>query len=104
FRGDAKLSTWLYAIVSRLCLNRLASSDRRVTREGDETLTRLASGDATPVDELERSELEATLHRAIAELPEGRRIVGVPRDLEGRSYEEHAAGLDLEPRPMRSRL
>src|SRR5439155_4977646 len=57
FRGDAKLSTWLYAIASRLCLNRLASSDRRAVREGDETLTRLASGEATPVDELERSEL-----------------------------------------------
>src|SRR5437667_12879951 len=40
FRGDAKLSTWLYAIASRLCLNRLASSDRRAAREGDDTLTR----------------------------------------------------------------
>jgi len=104
FRGDAKLSTWLYAIASRLCLNRLASSDRRVTREGDETLTRLASGDATPVDELERSELEATLHRAIAELPEERRIVVVLRDLEGLSYEEIAAALDLELGTVRSRL
>src|SRR5439155_1227867 len=104
FRGDAKLSTWLYAIASRLCLNRLASSDRRVTREGDETLTRLASGDATPVDELERSELEATLHRAIAELPEERRNVVVLRDLEGLSYEEIAAALDLELGTVRSRL
>ena len=104
FRGDAKLSTWLYAIASRVCLNRLASSDRRVTREGDETLTRLASGDATPVDELERSELEATLHRAIAELPEERRIVVVLRDLEGLSYEEIAAALDLELGTVRSRL
>ena len=104
FRGEAKLSTWLYAIASRLCLNRLASSDRRVTREGDETLTRLASGDATPVDELERSELEATLHRAIAELPEERRIVVVLRDLEGLSYEEIAAALDLELGTVRSRL
>ena len=29
FRGDAKLSTWLYAITSRLCLNRLASGVTR---------------------------------------------------------------------------
>src|SRR5438105_9768373 len=104
FRGEAKLSTWLYAIASRLCLNRLASSDRRVTREGDETLTRLASGDATPVDELERSELEATLHRAIAELPEERRIVVVLRDLEGLSYEEIAGALALPLNTVRSRL
>src|SRR5437016_10763899 len=70
FRGDAKLSTWLYAIASRLCLNRLASGERRLVREGEETLTRLASGHASPADELERSELEAALHRAIAELSE----------------------------------
>src|SRR5215813_3378726 len=42
FRGEAKLSTWLYAIASRLCLNRLASGERRGVRHGEETLTRLA--------------------------------------------------------------
>ena len=46
FRGDARLSTWLYAIVSRLCLNRLAGSERRLARHGEETLARLA--DAPP--------------------------------------------------------
>jgi len=34
FRGEAKLSTWLYTIASRLCLNRLASGERRAPREG----------------------------------------------------------------------
>src|SRR5919204_2946321 len=29
FRGAARLGTWLYAIASRLCLNRLASGPRR---------------------------------------------------------------------------
>jgi len=32
FRGDSKLSTWLYAIVSRLCLSRLATGERRAAR------------------------------------------------------------------------
>src|SRR5881296_646543 len=104
FRGDAKLSTWLYAIASRLCLNRLASGERRAVREGEETLTRLASSHAGPADELERSELEAALHRAIAELPEERRIVVVLRDLEGLAYEEIAAALELELGTVRSRL
>src|SRR5262249_2544334 len=44
FRGDAKLSTWLYAIASRLCLNRLASGERRLLRAGEETLPRIPSG------------------------------------------------------------
>jgi len=87
-----------------LCLNRLASSERRMIREGEETLTRLASSHASPAAELERSELETALHRAIAELPEERRIVVVLRDLEGLSYEEIAAALELELGTVRSRL
>src|SRR5688572_17051179 len=83
FRGDAKLSTWLYAIVSRLCLNRLASADRRVIRSGDELLLRVADASGGPDASAERGELEAALHRAIADLPEERRVVVILRDLEG---------------------
>jgi RNA polymerase sigma-70 factor, ECF subfamily len=104
FRGEARLSTWLYAITSRVCLTRLGSGERRLVREGEETLTRLANGEATPGAALERSELEAALHRAIAELPEERRIVVVLRDLEGLAYEEIAAALDLPLGTVRSRL
>ena len=104
FRGDAKLSTWLYAIASRLCMNRLASGERRLLREGEETLARIPSGHASPADELERSERDAALHRAIAELSDERRMVVVLRDLEGLSYEEIAAALDLELGTVRSRL
>jgi RNA polymerase sigma-70 factor (ECF subfamily) len=45
---------------------------------------------------LERRELETALGRAIAELPEDRRIVVVLRDIEGLSYEEIAQVLELE--------
>src|SRR2546429_9993532 len=47
FRGEAKLSTWLYAITSRLCLNRLAAGERRLAPQGHETLERLRR-DADP--------------------------------------------------------
>lgn len=104
FRGEAKLSTWLYAIASRLCLNRLTSGERRIARHGDEELARLASAAGSPVEEAERSELEAALHRAIGELGEERRIVVVLRDLEGLSYEEIAEALELELGTVRSRL
>ena len=103
FRGEAKLSTWLYAITSRLCLNRLASGERRMAREGEESLERLR-GEADPAAHVERVELEAALQRAITELPEERRIVVVLRDFEGLSYEEIAAALDLELGTVRSRL
>jgi len=104
FRGDAKLSTWLYAIASRLCLTRLGSSERSMVRQGEESLMRLAHPATGPDAALEQSELETALHRAIAELPEERRIVIVLRDLEGLSYEEIARALDLELGTVRSRL
>ena len=94
FRGEAKLSTWLYAITSRLCLDRLASSEHRHAYLGEEPLTRLAS-DADAAAHVAQGELEAALDRALAELPEKRRIVIVLRDLEGLAYEEIAEALDL---------
>ena len=103
FRGEAKLSTWLYAITSRLCLNRLAAGERRVGREGHEALERLTA-DVDPAAQLERGELEAALQRAITELPEERRIVVVLRDLEGLPYDEIAEVLDLPVNTVRSRL
>jgi RNA polymerase sigma-70 factor, ECF subfamily len=104
FRGDAKLSTWLYAIASRLCLTRLGSSERSMVRQGEESLLRLPHPASGPDAAIEQGELEAALHRAISELPDERRIVVVLRDLEGLSYDEIAAALGLEPGTVRSRL
>ncbi len=104
FRGEAKLSTWLYTIVSRLCLNRLASGDRRAVRHGEEILLRVADTGSGPATQAERGELEEALHRAIGELAEERRIVIILRDLEGLSYEEIAVALGLELGTVRSRL
>jgi RNA polymerase sigma-70 factor (ECF subfamily) len=104
FRGDARLSTWLYAIVSRLCLNRLAGSERRLARHGEEALSRLTDDQPGPDQALERGELEEALHRAIGELPEERRVVVVLRDVEGLAYEEIAEILEVPVGTVRSRL
>ena len=104
FRGDARLSTWLYAIVSRLCLNRLAAGDRKAARHGEEMLLRVADPRGGPDAGAERGELEAALHRAIAELSEERRVVVILRDLEGLSYEDIAVALGIELGTVRSRL
>ena len=104
FRGDSRLSTWLYAIVSRLCLNRLASSDRKAVAHGEEILLRVADPRGGPEADAERSELESALHHAIAELSEERRVVVILRDFEGLAYEEIATVLSLELGTVRSRL
>ena len=102
FRGEAKLSTWLYAITSRLCLNRLQSGERRHRQTGEEALADVPADDTG--GGLERTEIETALRQAIAALPEDRRIVVVLRDVEGLSYEEIGRALDLEPGTVRSRL
>ena len=104
FRGDARLSTWLYAITSRLCLNRLASADRRRLRHDEDALARAADEGTSATDRLERREREAAVHRAIAELPDERRIVLVLCDLEGLSYEEIAQAIEVPVGTVRSRL
>jgi RNA polymerase sigma-70 factor, ECF subfamily len=104
FRGDARLSTWLYAITSRLCVTRLTTGERRIARLGEDTLVRLADPRADPTTALERRELAQALETAIADLPEERRIVVILRDLEGLSYDEIAEALDLELNTVRSRL
>lgn len=103
FRGEARLHTWLYAIASRLCLNRLAAADRRLAR-ADDALAAAPSQEPDAAAALERAELDAALREAIAALPEDRRIVVILRDLEGLSYEEIGEALALEPGTVRSRL
>jgi RNA polymerase sigma-70 factor, ECF subfamily len=103
FRGEARLGTWLYGIASRLCLNRLASPDRRVAR-GDAALADIAASTPDPAAAAERAELDAALHSAIAELPDERRLVVILRDVEGLSYEQIAEALALDPGTVRSRL
>jgi RNA polymerase sigma-70 factor (ECF subfamily) len=103
FRGEARLGTWLYAIASRLCLNRLVSPDRRVAR-GDAALAEIPASTPDAAAVAERAELDAALRAAIAELPDERRLVLVLRDVEGLSYEEIAEALALDPGTVRSRL
>lgn len=106
FRGEAQLSTWLYTITSRLCLNRLASGERRMARarEDDATLANLPGPGVDAALELEQREQQAALERAISELPDERRVIVILRDVQGLSYEEIATALDLSLGTVRSRL
>lgn len=104
FRGEARLSTWLYGITSRLCLSRLASPHRRHARLTRPLTEGMVRDPDDPAADAERGEMRAALGEAIAALPEERRIVVILRDVEGLSYEEIAAALNLEPGTVRSRL
>ena len=118
--GTAKFSTWMYHIASNLCKNELrnrgrrgrffvdnvAANDEDVGHSPREDLIATAPADSTfqPDIELERKELQRTVHNAIAELPERYRLPVSLRDLQGLSYEEISEVLNLPLGTTKSRI
>lgn len=91
FRGDAKVTTWLYRITTRVVSDarrkeRLRSWLRRSRR--DDVEHALTSAAATPADQLEGSETRANVRAILDRLPEKHRNVLVLFELEGMSGEE----------------
>jgi RNA polymerase sigma-70 factor (ECF subfamily) len=94
FRGDAKLTTWLYRITERVALGQRRKNRirrwfplvRRTEIEGTMSLPQL-----TPVDELERRQSTEMVYRILDRLPDKYRTVIILFELEELSGEEIAA-------------
>ncbi len=114
FRGDSKLSTWLYRVAVNHCKNRMKYLDRRSVKkhdELDETREGAASDGgviggrpARPDEAAQGSELEAAVRTALAGLDEEHRELIVLRDLEGLAYEEIVTITGLADGTVKSRL
>lgn len=111
FRGKSAFSTWLYRIVSNVCLDALRSRKGdtvglEVSYDGDEEAQErpLPDESAEPAANAERSELQRIVHRAISQLPEDYRMVLVLYDITGFSYEEIAGILQIPLGTVKSRL
>jgi RNA polymerase sigma-70 factor (ECF subfamily) len=113
FRGDAAFSTWMHRIVLNLHLNRESSLAGRARRrqvslgagkDEDGPRLELPSRGPRPDEQAADSELLGRLRLAFDELDETRRVVVLLRDVEGRSYEEIAALLEIPIGTVRSRL
>ena len=117
FRGDADLRTWLYRIAVNQARNRWRwwkrrRRDRTVSldapvSDGQETplSAGLAGGEGLdPERQALAREREQALHAALKSLSRPYREVIVLRDIEGLSYEEVAAALDLNVGTVKSRL
>jgi RNA polymerase sigma-70 factor, ECF subfamily len=110
FRGDASVSTWLFAIARNACIRRRRRSKFAPVRE--ESLERLEAGVrdaiADPASGPERAafghEIEHHLARAIDALEPGQREVLVLRDVEGLSAPEVAEVLGIHVDAVKSRL
>ena len=71
FRGDSKLSTWLFGIAMNMVRNYLSRAPHRVWKfETDESLTTVASSWPDPSDCLIQKELLELAEKAFSDLPE----------------------------------
>src|SRR4051812_2684752 len=106
YRPEFKLSSWLFKIANNVAIDYLRKrqletisidgSPHAQTADAIEATSIEVSGDQeSALDELEAREMGAAIERAIASLrPEYRSCIML-RHVEGRSYEEIAATLDL---------
>ena len=103
FRGDSKVTTWLFAITRNVVNNRRRrlAIRRFVGMERIETLP----DTSTPSDErLDRSQQRRLVQNALEKLPQSQREVIVLMDLEERSAPEAAEMLGIPPGTVYSRL
>jgi len=112
FRGDATFSTWLYRIVSNMCLDELRRRRRRASVSLDQPIPQL-DGDiprqlidpqADPQHSVEGADLRHLVQQSILRLSPDHRLIIVLRDLQGFSYEEIASMLQCSLGTVKSRL
>jgi RNA polymerase sigma-70 factor (ECF subfamily) len=117
FRGESKLSTWIYRIAVNLCKNRTKYLSRRHAgrQEDVDALAERATfssakgvsvGDniSRPDELVEGMQLEVVVKRAIAQVDADFRAVLVLRDVEDLSYEEIGAITGLPEGTVKSRI
>lgn len=105
FRGDAKASTWLFAITERVVYRRLRHERRRrffsqLFQHDNEALV----GSATPASVLERKEKVALLYAALERIPPKYRTVLMLYELEGLPGDEVASLTEISVDAVWARL
>ncbi len=115
FRGESELKTWLFRIAVNHSRNRFRWWKRRKKDstvsldapigDSSSTISELIPGtEASAEDTVLRHEREAAIRKALLELPEIYREAIVLCDIEGLSYEEIAAALEINIGTVKSRI
>jgi len=111
FRGESAFYTWMYRIAINTAKNYLVSQGRKLPNididaqdaEQFEGESGLKDND-TPERIALKDEIEATVLKAIEDLPEDLRTAVTLRELEGLSYEEIAETMQCPIGTVRSRI
>ena len=115
FRGEAKLSTWVYQITINVCRNRADYLRRRATNRQEvfDDLTERRSGGRhvpslssipRPDEAIEGMQIERLIQRTIHEMDEDFRYPLLLRDVEDLTYDEIAQVTGLPLNTVRSRI
>jgi RNA polymerase sigma-70 factor (ECF subfamily) len=98
FRGDAQLTTWLFALTANTVRSkRRTAAFRRFFRASSDDGLDVADARPLAPEELERRDAERALYRVLDQLSERDRQVLVLFELEGRSGREVAELLQVKP-------
>ena len=108
FRGESSFSTWLYRLTSNAAIDFL----RRQRRQGadgpslddEDTFVEVADPSPSPHQQAETLELRQALVQGLDTLSPEHRQVLLLRELQGLSYEEIAACLELDLGTVKSRI
>ena len=103
FRGEARLSTWIYRIVANVCVQE-QQERRPATEPLDERTPGTRAATATSDRQFSDLELRDRLEKAIARLPAHYRLVVAAHYLEGVQYEELAEAMQLPLGTLKTHL
>jgi RNA polymerase sigma-70 factor (ECF subfamily) len=105
YRGDVPLAAWALALSRNLCIDhyRRNRRERRSTVLSEEVLAQQPASEDPHADAQRRLRLRS-VYRALDEMSEEMAMVVLLRDLQGLSYEETAAALELPLGTVKSRL
>lgn len=104
FRGDAKVTSWLFHITARVVANQRRAARRqrrRWTILSRRVIDQTPSGDPTPGDVFEEREAGQRFYRVLDQLPDKHRNVLVLFELEELSTEEIAILVERPPATVR---
>ena len=112
YRGDCSLGSWLYRIASNLCIDLLRKNKRRQAEKivslddpgEDGRPMELPDLREEPQAILEREENRRAVWECLETLPEEQKLILILRDVNGLSYEEIGAAMDLELGTVKSRI
>ena len=109
FRGDSSFSTWLYRLTSNAAIDFLRRQRRQggsdgVSLDDEDTFLEVADPAPSPHQQAERLELRDALARGLGALSPEHRQVLLLRELQGLTYEEIAAALELDLGTVKSRI